>query len=185
MLPVGLGARDTLRLEAGLCLYGNDIDDTVTPVEGTQEYVLVVAVVTCSGSVALVAHCSGQTSARLHQVSWVRHCDEAAHAEHVDQEGGVLLGSVVALTLSQRVGIMVNERRPPAHPSDIFKDGKVVGRVTSGTVSPVLDKGIGMAYLDKPHHLTKTTGLYLEIRGKRLDIAVAPMPFVPHAYWKQ
>jgi aminomethyltransferase len=47
----------------------------------------------------------------------------------------------------KRVGIMVDGRRPPAHPSDIFKDGKKVGRVTSGTVSPVLDKGIGMAYL--------------------------------------
>lgn len=138
-----------------MCLYGNDIDDTVTPVEASLAWTIAPARRLASSPVKFPGF--EHVMKQLTDNTWTK----------------------------KRVGIMVDGRRPPAHPSDIFKDGKKVGRVTSGTVSPVLDKGIGMAYLDRPHHTQKTTGLYLEIRGKKLDITVAPMPFVKHAYYKQ
>jgi aminomethyltransferase len=155
VIPVGLGARDTLRLEAGLCLYGNDIDDTVTPIEASLAWTIAPARRVADAAVKFPGF--DIVMKQLNENTWTK----------------------------KRVGIAVDGRRPPAHPTDIFKDGKKVGRVTSGTVSPVLDKGIGMAYLDRPHHLQKTTGLYLEIRGKKLDIAVTPMPWVAHTYYKK
>lgn len=84
----------------------------------------------------------------------------------------------------KRVGIVVvGDRRPPQHPGDILYDGKKVGRVTSGSVSPILNQGIGMAYIDKPHNGLKATGLYMEIRGKKVELKVAKMPFVPTKYY--
>ncbi len=154
VIPVGLGARDTLRLEAGLCLYGNDIDDTVTPIEASLAWTIAAARRKADAPIKFPGF--DIVMKQLNENSWTK----------------------------KRVGVMVDGRRPPAHPTNVLKDGKVVGRVTSGTVSPGVDKGIGMAYLDRPHHTQKATGLYLEVRGKRLDISVAPMPFVPHAYYR-
>ena len=164
----GLGARDTLRLEAGLCLYGNDLDETITPPEAGLNWTIGEARKSPDHPVKF----PGQDiiMKQIADKSWTK----------------------------KRVGIIVDSKRSIPHPADVMKDGKKVGSVTSGSLSPVLQKGsvfsffmtfgfikfsgIGMAYMDRPNHLKKTTGLYLEVRGKPMDISITSMPFVPTNY---
>ena len=154
--PAGLGARDTLRLEAGLCLYGNDIDTTVTPVEASLAWTIAKARRDESYPVRFPGY----------DIVMKQLTDKTA-------------------TNKRRVGLVMKDRRPIPHPAQVMDaDGQSVGHVTSGTMSPSLGHGIGMAYLNKPHNLGKTSGLHVEVRGKRLDVSVASMPFVPQSYYK-
>lgn len=152
--PIGLGARDTLRLEAGLCLYGNDIDTTTSPAEASLIWT--------------VAKARRRPDHPNKFPGWDRIMREI-NTKDVSRK---------------RVGLLVtDQRRPPPHPSAVFnKDGLKVGQVTSGTLSPCLEKGIGMAYIDRGHNEIGTQ-LFLEVRGKKLEVQVSKLPFVETKYY--
>lgn len=138
--PIGLAARDTLRLEKGFCLYGNDIDDTTSPIEAGLGWITKFTK-TFTNSEALLAQ----------------------------KEAGVA---------RKLIGFEMIDRGIPRHDYPIVDaEGNVVGRVTSGTQSPTLQKAIGMGYLDKD--LAKEgTEIFIEIRGAKIKAQVVKFPFV-------
>lgn len=137
--PIGLGARDTLRLEMGFCLYGNDIDDTTSPLEAG--------------------------------LGWVTKFTKNftnAEALKAQKEAGVS---------KKLMGIEMIERGIPRHDYQIVDaDGNVIGKVTSGTQSPSLQKAIGMGYVDKA--LAKEGAeVYILIRDKKVKAKLVKFPF--------
>jgi aminomethyltransferase len=154
VLPIGLGARDSLRLEAGLCLYGHDIDSTTTPVEGALEW-------------------SIQKSRR-----------------HGGARAGGFPGADKILSqLEQgaprrRVGLRPEGRAPVREGAPLFQDAassQQIGAVTSGGFGPSINAPVAMGYLPASH--TAIGGLvFAELRGQRLPLRVAAMPFVPNTY---
>ena len=150
--PVGLGARDTLRLEAGLCLYGHDIDETTTPVE------------------------AGLTWA----IQKVRRAGGARHGGYPG--ASVIDSQLASGTTNKRVGLVGLERLPVREGALLVDTtGHKLGHVTSGTLAPSVNQPIAMAYLASNHALPHHE-VYAEVRGKRQPMRVAPMPFVPHRY---
>ena len=150
--PAGLGARDTLRLEAGLCLYGHDIDETTSPVEAGLTWA--IQKVRRPGG----ARAGGYPGA-------------AAIEGHLG--GGAP---------SKRVGLVGLERVPVREGTTLFDaHGRKLGVVTSGTLAPTVNQPIAMAYLPVDHALPQHE-VYAEVRGKRLPMRVTPMPFAPHHY---
>jgi aminomethyltransferase len=150
--PAGLGARDTLRLEAGLCLYGHDIDDKTTPIEAGLNW-----------SIQKVRRPGGARAG---------HYPGAAAIEAQLASGATI----------KRVGLLGLERIPVREGAVIADGhGHKLGRVTSGTLSPGLNKPIAMAYLAANHALPNHE-VYADVRGKAQPMRVAPMPFVPHRY---
>jgi aminomethyltransferase len=150
--PVGLGARDTLRLEAGLCLYGHDIDAKTTPVEAGLSW-----------AIQKVRRAGGERHGRY------------PGAEVIDRQ----LGAGVA---HKRVGLLGLERVPVREGAPIVDaKGHKLGRVTSGTLAPSAGHPIAMAYLAANHALPNHE-VYAEVRGKRQPMRVTTMPFVPHRY---
>ena len=137
--PIGLGARDTLRLEMGFCLYGNDIDDSTSPLEAG--------------------------------LGWVTKFTKNftnAEALKAQKEAGVS---------KKLVGIEMVDRGIPRHDYQIVDaDGNVIGKVTSGTQSPSLQKAIGMGYVDKA--LAKEGAeVYILIRDKKIKAKLVKFPF--------
>ncbi len=139
--PIGLGARDTLRLEMGVCLYGNDIDQTTNPLEAG--------------------------------LGWITKLDK-----------GSFIGSDVLRTVKQQgvqrrlVGFLVDEEKAfPRHGYEIRSNGSSLGHVTSGTVSPMLEKGIGMGYVGVAA-AQPGTPIKIMIRGKEVRAQVAKVPFI-------
>ena len=128
--PIGLGARDTLRLEMGYCLYGNDINDTTSPLEAG--------------------------------LGWItKFTDEK---DFIDKDFMLKLKED---GINKRLrGFVMIDRGIPRHDYDIVTaEGEVIGKVTSGTQSPVLQKGIGMGYLNKGY--TKLgTEIYIQVRKR-------------------
>ena len=149
--PIGLGARDSLRLEAGLPLYGHDLDATVSPVEAALEFAL--------------------SKRRL----------KAADFPGAARVAAELAGGAAR----RRVGLRVLEGAPAREGAEITDAaGQVVGRVTSGGFSPSLSAPIAMGYV--PPALSKPgTKLGVVVRGKRQAAEVAPLPFVPHRYFRK
>lgn len=150
--PAGLGARDTLRLEAGLCLYGHDINDTTTPVE------------------------AGLTWA----IQKVRR-PGGARAGHYPGAGAIeaQLASGAAI---KRAGLVGLERVPVREGVQLFDgQGHKLGHVTSGTLAPTVNQPIAMAYL-AANHTAAGHQVHAEVRGKRYPMRVASMPFAPHRY---
>jgi aminomethyltransferase len=154
VLPIGLGARDSLRLEAGLCLYGHDIDTSTTPVEGALEW-------------------SVQKSRR----------NGGARA------GGFpgaekILGQLESGAPRRRVGLKPEGRAPVREGAPLFADASSssqIGAVTSGGFGPSINTPIAMGYL--PTSQAVSGGLvFAELRGQRLPLRIAPMPFVPNTY---
>ncbi|MGE5545807.1 MAG: glycine cleavage system aminomethyltransferase GcvT [Solirubrobacterales bacterium] len=148
--PVGLGARDSLRLEAGLCLYGSDIDTNTTPVEAGLTWII---------------------------------------GKRRRTDGGFPGAAVVQKQLAEgparlRVGIRPAGRAPARAHTEITDDaGNRVGEVTSGGFGPSVDGPVAMGYV--PAAMAKDgTPVKLVVRGKPMDASVAPMPFVPHRYFK-
>jgi aminomethyltransferase len=138
--PVGLGARDTLRLEMGFCLYGNDIDDTTSPIEAG--------------------------------LGWITkfNKDFVNKNELLEQkEKGVS---------KKLVGFEMIDRGIPRHDYEIADaEGKTIGKVTSGTQSPSLQKGIGMGYV--PSQYSKPDSeIFIKIRDKALKAKVVKLPFL-------
>jgi aminomethyltransferase len=140
--PAGLGARDTLRLEMGYCLYGNDIDETTSPIEAG--------------------------------LSWIVKFTEGNN--FIDRD---FLWQQKQHGVSRRlVGFEMIDRGIPRHGYNIYNaEGKEIGRVTSGTMSPMLKKGIGMGYVNVEYK-EPGTEIYIDIRGKRLKAKVVKPPFV-------
>jgi aminomethyltransferase len=154
VLPIGLGARDSLRLEAGLCLYGHDIDSTTTPVEGALEW-------------------SIQKSRR----------HGGARAGGFPGADNILL-QLEKGAPRRRVGLRPEGRAPVREGAPLFADAassEQIGKVTSGGFGPSLNAPVAMGYLPASH--AAAGGLvFAELRGQRLPLRVAAIPFVPNAY---
>ena len=139
--PIGLGARDTLRLEMGFCLYGNDIDQTTNPLEAGLGWITKFDKGNFSGKEAILK---------------------------TKQEG--LKRKLVGF-------VMGEERAFPRHGYEIQDNHAPVGNVTSGTVSPVLEKGIGMGYV-RSDIAQAETPIAVLIRGKSVGGKIVKMPFI-------
>jgi aminomethyltransferase len=152
--PAGLGARNSLRLEAGLCLYGNDIDTTTTPVEAALTWAIQKARRTGG------ARAGGFPGAQ--------------------RVLGQLDGTVPLER--KRVGLVALERVPVREHAELFDaESRRVGAVTSGLLGPSIDKPVAMAYVP-PACSAEGTRLQAMVRGKPVPMAVTPMPFVPPRY---
>jgi aminomethyltransferase len=154
VMPIGLGARDSLRLEAGLCLYGHDIDTTTTPVEGALEW-----------SLQKSRRHGGARPGRF------------PGAEPI-------LAQLEKGAPRRRVGLKPEGRAPVREGTPLFADAtssEQIGAVTSGGFGPSLNAPVAMGYLPSP--LAKPgTLVFAELRGQRLPLQISPMPFVPNTY---
>ncbi|RFU35929.1 hypothetical protein B7463_g321, partial [Scytalidium lignicola] len=151
----GLGARDSLRLEAGMCLYGHDLDDTTTPVEGSLSWVV----------------------GKERRKDGGFHGDEVILKQLVPKSKG---GSGVE---RRRVGLIV-EGAPAREGTEIINEnGEKIGHITSGCPSPTLGKNIAIAYIKDGFHKNGTP-VEVVVRGKKRKAQVAKMPFVPSKFWK-
>jgi aminomethyltransferase len=154
VLPIGLGARDSLRLEAGLCLYGHDIDATTTPVEGALEW-------------------SIQKSRR----------HGGARAGGFPGGDRILL-QLENGAPRRRVGLKPEGRAPVREGAPLFADAassEQIGAVTSGGFGPSINAPVAMGYLPASHAASGSL-VFTELRGQRLPLRVSPMPFVPKPY---
>ena len=150
--PAGLGARDTLRLEAGLCLYGHDIDTRTSPVQAGLSW-----------AIQKVRRPGGE---------------RAGHYPGADAIATQLSSGVS----HKRVGLVGLERVPVREGAKLSDArGRKLGQVTSGTIAPTVNKPIAMAYLSAEHALAQHE-VYAEVRGQQVPMRVTPMPFVPHRY---
>jgi aminomethyltransferase len=139
--PIGLGARDTLRLEMGFCLYGNDIDDTTSPIEAG--------------------------------LGWIT---KTKKGDFVNVE--TFKRQITEGVTRKLVGFELSDRRVPRHDYEIFDaQDNVIGKVTSGTSSPSLDKPIGLGYVKKGFD-TEGSEIFIAFGGgKKLAAKVVKLPF--------
>ena len=137
--PIGLGARDTLRLEMGFCLYGNDIDDTTSPLEAGLGWV----------------------------TKFNKEFTNSASLQQQKQDG-----------MKQKlVGFEMVDRGIPRHDYEIVDaDGNNIGKVTSGTQSPSLQKAIGMGYV-KTEFAKEGTEIFINIRNNKIKATIVKPPF--------
>ena len=150
----GLGARDTLRLEAGLCLYGHDITTTTTPVE------------------------AGLTWA----IQKVRRAGGARAGGYPG--AAVIDAQLAAGPGRKRVGLVGAERAPVREGAKIVDaNGQELGVVTSGTLGPTVNTPVAMAYLPISHSAVGTQ-VFADVRGKKLPMTVAATPFTPNRYYR-
>lgn len=141
--PIGLGARDTLRLEMGFCLYGNDIDDTTSPIEAGLGWI----------------------------TKFTKDFTNRAYIENHKQNG----------VSRKLVGFEMIERGIPRHDYPIVDAaGNIIGKVTSGTQSPSLNKAIGMGYV-KTEFSKPDTEIFISIRDKAIKAKVVKIPFLQKA----
>jgi aminomethyltransferase len=154
VLPIGLGARDSLRLEGGLCLYGHDIDTTTTPVEAALEW-----------SVQKSRRTGGARAGGFPGAETI-----LAHFDH---------GAA-----RRRVGLRTEGRAPVREGALLFADatsGEPIGKVTSGGFGPSLNAPVAMGYVPTASSAIDTK-LFAEVRGQRLAVQIAAMPFVKNTY---
>lgn len=152
--PVGLGARNSLRLEAGLCLHGNDIDTTTTPVEAGLTW-----------AIQKVRRTGGDRAGGFPGADTV--------LAQLNDPAGVQ---------RKRVGLVAVERVPVREHTELQDgEGRRVGEVTSGLLGPSIDKPIAMAYVKSASALPGTR-LHAIVRGKPVPMEVTTMPFVPARY---
>ena len=154
VLPVGLGARDSLRLEAGLCLHGSDIDAGTTPVEAGLTW-----------AIQPVRRAGGTRAGGF------------PGAERI-------LNEIVHGATRRRVGLLAEGRAPIRAGASLFSseaEPEPAGAVTSGGFGPSLQAPVAMGYLPLP--LSEPgTRVFAELRGSRLPLAVTPLPFVPAGF---
>ena len=154
--PVGLGARNSLRLEAGLCLYGSDLDATTTPPEGGLNW-----------AVQKVRRTGGA---------------RAGGFPGADKVLGQI-DNPASLT-RKRVGLIAQERIPVREQVELCTtDGKAIGVTTSGLLGPTIDKPIIMGYVE-PAYTAVGTALHAMVRGKPVPVEVVAMPFVAPNYFR-
>lgn len=138
--PIGLGARDTLRLEMGFCLYGNDIDDTTSPIEAG--------------------------------LGWITKFNK----DFIDKQ--LMLDQKEKGVSRKLVGFEMIDRGIPRHDYEIVDAASnVIGKVTSGTQAPTLQKGIGMGYV-KPEFSKAGSEIFIKVRDKSLKAQVVKIPFL-------
>jgi aminomethyltransferase len=154
VMPIGLGARDSLRLEAGLCLYGHDIDTESTPVEAALEW-----------SVQKSRRTGGARAGGFPGDSKI-----LAHFDHGASR--------------RRVGLLAQGRAPVREGALLFADATAsepIGKVTSGGFGPSLNAPVAMGYV--PTALSALDAeIFAEVRGQRLPLTVAAMPFLKNTY---
>ncbi|RJG07212.1 glycine cleavage system aminomethyltransferase GcvT [Noviherbaspirillum cavernae] len=152
--PIGLGARDSLRLEAGLCLYGHDMDAGTTPVQAGLGWAL----------------------------SKARRADGARAGGYPGAE--VILRQLAQGAANKRVGLLVKDRMPVREGAELVDmQGKPVGKVTSGGFGPTVGAPVAMGYVDSAHAQLGTT-LHAIVRGKPVPVEVAKTPFTPQRYYR-
>lgn len=152
----GLGARDSLRLEAGMCLYGHDLDDSTTPVEGGLSWII---------------------------PKERRKADAGFHGAEIIAKQLVPKTKGGSGVERRRVGFVV-EGAPAREGAEILsKKGEKIGKITSGCPSPTLGKNIAMGYVKDGFHKSGTE-LDIVVRGRNRKATVTKMPFVPTKYWK-
>ncbi|WP_342609462.1 glycine cleavage system aminomethyltransferase GcvT [Vibrio tritonius] len=152
---IGLGARDSLRLECGLCLYGHDLDTTTTPVEASL----------------------------LWAISKVRRADgERAGGFPGD---AIILDQITNKSVDRkRIGLVGETKAPVREGTELFSaQGERIGIVTSGTAGPTAGVPVSMAYVDT-EYADIGTAILAEVRGKKLPMTVTKMPFVPQRYYR-
>ena len=137
--PCGLGARDTLRLEAAMPLYGHELSEDIDPLQAG--------------------------------LGWAVKLDKG---DFLGRDA--LLRRREDTTLPRRVGLELAGRRAAREGSAVLRDGQTIGRVTSGTVTPTLNKAVAMAYVD-PAHTALGTPCTVDVRGKSEAARVVPLPF--------
>jgi aminomethyltransferase len=147
--PIGLGARDSLRLEAGLPLYGHDLSPETDPVSAGLTFAL----------------------------------SKRRRAEGGFPGAERILGLLADGAPTTRIGLLLEGRMAAREGATVWAGDRQVGIVTSGGFSPSLQRPIAMAYVESAQ-AADDTALQIEMRGKRLPAAVAPMPFVPHRYYR-
>ncbi len=145
--PIGLGARDSLRLEAGLPLYGHDLTPAVSTIAADLGFAI--------------------QKRRREEGGFIGHA--RVMKELADGPG------------ARRVGLRIEGRMPAREGAKIYAGSVEVGAVTSGGFAPTVGAPIAMGWVSTPHSAIDTA-LEIEVRGKRIAAAVAPMPFVPHRY---
>jgi len=154
--PIGLGARNSLRLEAGLCLYGSDMDAATTPAEAGLAW-----------AIQKVRRTGGE---------------RAGGFPGADKVLAQLAGECPVER--KRVGLIASERIPVREPAPLQgADGQALGSVTSGLLAPSLDLPIAMGYLP-PAFATPGTKVNAIVRGKPVPMTVSAMPFVPTRYFR-
>ena len=153
-LPIGLGARDSLRLEAGLCLYGHDMDATTTPIEASLAW-----------AISKARRADGVRAGGF---------PGAAHV-FAQQKDGVA---------RRRVGLLAQAKAPVREGAELVDaDGKAVGRVTSGGFGPTLGAPVAMGYVAAAHAALGSE-VFALVRGHRIPVTVAKTPFVPQRYYR-
>ena len=154
MAPIGLGARDSLRLEAGLCLYGHDMDAQTTPVEASLSWAL----------------------------SKARRADGARPGSYPGAD--VILRQLAEGAARKRVGLLVKDRMPVREGAELVDAaGRVVGKVTSGGFGPTIGAPVAMGFVETSHAPIGTS-LNAIVRGKPVPVEVAKTPFVPQRYYR-
>jgi len=149
--PIGLGARDSLRLEAGLPLYGHDLDRQTTPVMADLGFAI----------------------------------GKRRRAEGGFPGASRIVGEIDQGPVQRRAGMLVEGRQPVREGASILDgEGSEIGRITSGTFSPSLQRPIAMGYVATAH-AAPGTALKLEQRGKIFHATVTALPFVPHRYHRK
>ena len=152
--PVGLGARDSLRLEAGLCLYGHDLDQDTTPVE----------------------------SSLLWALSKVRRADGARAGGYPGAD--IIMGQIANGVARKRVGIKAEGRMPVREGAVLTDlDGAEIGVVTSGGFGPTVNGPVAMGYV-KTELAAPGTELFAIVRGKQVPVQVVKLPFVTQNYYR-
>ncbi|MFP5470537.1 MAG: glycine cleavage system aminomethyltransferase GcvT [Bacteroidia bacterium] len=137
--PIGLAARDTLRLEMGFCLYGNDIDDTTSPLEAGLGWI----------------------------TKFTKDFTDKEFLQKQKEQG----------VSRKLVGFELVDKGIPRHDYEIANaEGKIIGKVTSGTMAPSLKKAIGMGYVETAHS-TEGSEIFIVIRDKHIKAKVVKLPF--------
>jgi aminomethyltransferase len=159
--PIGLGARNSLRLEAGLCLYGNDIDTHTNPVEAALTW-----------AIQKVRRAGGAREGGFPGATKI--IATLAYSTPASGQKG----------LKKRVGLIAQERIPVREGVQLCTpEGVPLGSVTSGLLSPSLNQPIAMAYVPLEYAQPGTV-VHAMVRGKPVPMQVSPMPFVPHRYYR-
>ena len=148
---VGLGARDSLRLEAGLCLYGHDIDEETTPVEASLTWAI-----------------------------------QKARRTNGERANGFLGDKIITQQLDmgtyrKRVGFLPQTRAPMREGVEIYEtesSKEVIGKITSGGYGPTVGHPVAMGYINS-EYVDSNSNLFGELRGKRVPVKIAKLPFVP------
>jgi len=152
---IGLGARDSLRLESGLCLYGHDLDQTTTPIEGSL----------------------------IWAISKIRRADGERAGGFPGAD--IILQQIAEKNYTRkRVGLIAAGRAPIREGAELFNaDGEKIGTVTSGSFGPTIGAPVAMGYVPTEYAALDTV-VYAEVRGKKMEMTVARAPFIEQRYYR-